>query len=516
MAPPTTTPKIEELRFRLKTDPKNRAFYLLAEELRRIGQFAEAEQVLRTGLAHHATYLSAWVSLGRVLREEKKDHEAIDALTKALALDPGNVVAARLLADAYLEVGEKVEAIKKYKLVQALLSPDEQLEAVIARLDREINAPSIALSTMDEEPVFERLEEKTAQPPAAEAANEPPAEEPQAEETQAGETGEASPGVAGPGAVAAFAAQPPAFASVWDESPLEEPLAESPAAEPAVADGPVQEPEPALLPAAPPAPTADDSPWLEETPPAAEPAPGTSAEPAVEVRPATAVLDDTSPMPPPREESPFGEPVPTGGNGELGSEASPVAAGSFGDGMRSRIEGDLSAGIAAEELPLDPAPVDVFGTEEETPAAEAGAEPTDVTDTLTMADLYARQGLVAEARDIYEHILQRDPSNEGVHARLAALGDARTSGAPAGKAAAGEEPAGDGLAPGPEFAAVAGIERSKNVRRSEKLAPEPESAAVAGAVEPAAATPAGTARAKIERLERWMAKVARREVPRVQ
>src|SRR5687767_7230535 len=117
MAQPATNAKIEELRFRIKTDPKSRLFYPLAEELRKAGQVTEAEQVLRTGLTIHATYLSAWVSLGRVLGDQRKDGEAVEALPRGLQLDPGNVVAARLLADAYLSLGEKVEAIKKYRLV---------------------------------------------------------------------------------------------------------------------------------------------------------------------------------------------------------------------------------------------------------------------------------------------------------------------------------------------------------------------------------------------------------------
>src|SRR5919205_2230526 len=110
MAQPATNAKIEELRFRLKTDPKSRLFYPLAEELRKVSRFEEAEQVLRTGLEHHPTYLSAWVSLGRVLRDQHKNDGASEALKKALQLDPGNVVAARLLADAYLALGDKVEA----------------------------------------------------------------------------------------------------------------------------------------------------------------------------------------------------------------------------------------------------------------------------------------------------------------------------------------------------------------------------------------------------------------------
>ncbi|HEX7829535.1 MAG TPA: tetratricopeptide repeat protein, partial [Thermoanaerobaculia bacterium] len=156
MAQPATNPKIEELRFRLKTDPKSRLFYQLAEELRRGGQYAESEQILRQGLVVYPTYLAAWVSLGRVLREQRNEEGAVEALNKALLLDPGNVVAARLLADAYLALGEKVEAIKKYKLVLAILPADEDLRITIERLDREIHPPAVSAFEVEEsEPEIE-------------------------------------------------------------------------------------------------------------------------------------------------------------------------------------------------------------------------------------------------------------------------------------------------------------------------------------------------------------------------
>src|SRR4028118_98413 len=157
MAQPATNAKIEELRFRLKTDPKSRLFYQLAEELRRAGQHAEAEQVLRSGLTVYPTYLAAWVSLGRTLRELKNDPGAIEALNTAMQLDPGNVVAARLLADAHLALGDKLEAIKKYKLVHALMPADEELKATIEMLDRDLRppvAPELA-ATPEPEPVTE-------------------------------------------------------------------------------------------------------------------------------------------------------------------------------------------------------------------------------------------------------------------------------------------------------------------------------------------------------------------------
>lgn len=302
MPPSPITAKIEELRFRLKTDPKSRLFYPLAEELRKIGLCDDAEQVLRTGLTYHPSYLSAWVSLGRVSRDQGKSDDAIEALSKALQLDPGNVVAARLLADSYLAAGEKVEAIKKYKLVHALMPSDSDIESTIAQLERELTP--IALAEPESEPE--------------------PEPEPEAE---------------------------PAF-------------------EPVLAF----EPEP-------------------------EPAPS-SAEEAI-------LTADEEPMLVAHDESPFEEPVE--------------------DFTAAAVEIEAPAGIHIEEAPLaaevatpwssEEEPADVFApTEEEPPAAVP--EPTD---TVTMADLYARQGLVADARRIYETILQRDPDNESVREKLEAL-----------------------------------------------------------------------------------------------
>jgi hypothetical protein len=42
MAQPATHAKLEELRFKIKTDPKSRLFYQLAEELRKAGHFDES------------------------------------------------------------------------------------------------------------------------------------------------------------------------------------------------------------------------------------------------------------------------------------------------------------------------------------------------------------------------------------------------------------------------------------------------------------------------------------------
>jgi tetratricopeptide (TPR) repeat protein len=338
MAQPVVNAKIEELQFRIKTDPKSRLFLPLAEELRKNARLAEAEQVLRTGLGVHASYLSAWVSLGRVLREQNKNTEAVGALNTALQVDPGNVVAARLLADVYLDLGQKLEAIKKYKLVHALMPSDEELEAKIEELDQELN-PVVLMP----------LAAPHAEPEAPFAETEPDVQ-PQRDE--------------------------PSNAAVFNEP-------ETPAA---TADLPFAAGHEAVF---------------DETTPVTR-----TVEKPFDT-------DDDVPMAAQHAESPFEEP-------------SAYSAESLA------IE--QPAGIHIEEAPPgaevasvwadDPAGADsTIQPDAGTDAVDSDARPQDddLTATTTMADLYVRQGLTEDARKIYEHLLQRDPSNDEVRGKLEAL-----------------------------------------------------------------------------------------------
>ena len=414
MAQAATNPKIEELRSRLKADPKSRLFYPLAEELRKIGHFDESEQVLRGGLTNHPTYLSAWVSLGRVLRELHKDKEAVEALTKALQLDAGNVVAARLLADAYLALGEKVEAIKKYKLVYALHADDE-LEAIINRLDMEINRPGA-------------IPEPTA-PPA------PPPRPPQA----------AAPPP--PQAPAAPSFQPPQF---------------------------------------PPPQESESDRVFDET--------GSSILKRQRFELETG---DAEPMRAAHTESPFEEPGLTG-------DAFSIEQPSGMHVTRAPLTAEMPSPVPPP--PLEPAPpadeADVFA-----PAAPAIAPgfvtpeysvtsslpPLDEEDfarTIRMADLYAAEGSIGEARDIYEDLLARDPNNAMVRAKLDALT------APAAAPEPMEEPA---PPPAPPVQAA--------------VPPPPPPPAAAPPPPPLPEQQAQNP--KVEKLESWLAKVKRGEVGRV-
>ncbi len=425
MAQAATNPKIEELRFRIKSDAKSRLFYPLAEELRKISQLDEAESVLRTGLTNHPTYLSAWVSLGRVLRDRKKNNEAVEALNKALQLDPGNVVAARILADAYLELGEKVEAIKKYKLVYALLPADEALEATIAKLDAEINAPAVPPDPVVEAPVA------------------PAPQEPEA----IGDSTEVR--VAKAFVLPQFDTPPPPprpapDARVFDDTAtglrrqqnLEfenddahlaaSKTSDSPFAEPGVYEG-----------------YGTDAFSVEHR----------SGMP-VEGAPPTSEL----PMPRPYEPLPVQpepepeEPAASADEADVFEPAGGIAPGIVTEGY----------GVVSSMPPIDEA---------------------DFTRTLRMAELYAAEGSFAEARDIYEDLLARDPSNRMIREKLDALPAAGTP---------------------QEAGEIAGPPRAGTPFTGAPSAKEPPPS-----------QPGASRNPKIERLESWLARVKRGEVGRV-
>ena len=100
------SPRIEELRRRVQSDPASIAFAALAEEYRRAGRFDEAIDTCNTGLVRHPSYLSAHVTLGRALIDVGRLEEARGALQYVLKLAPENLAAIRGLAEIHDRLGE--------------------------------------------------------------------------------------------------------------------------------------------------------------------------------------------------------------------------------------------------------------------------------------------------------------------------------------------------------------------------------------------------------------------------
>jgi tetratricopeptide (TPR) repeat protein len=98
---PVETERIEELRRRVGNDPASVAFAALAEEYRRAGRYDDAIATCRAGLARHPSYVSALVTLGRVLVETGRFEDARTEFEHALRLAPENLAAIRALASLH-------------------------------------------------------------------------------------------------------------------------------------------------------------------------------------------------------------------------------------------------------------------------------------------------------------------------------------------------------------------------------------------------------------------------------
>ena len=107
------SPRIEELRRRVQSDPASIAFAALAEEYRRSGRFEEAIETCIAGLHRHPSYLSAHVTLGRSLLEVGRYEEAQDELEHVLKLAPENLAAIRGLAEIHHRRGDEVDSRAK-------------------------------------------------------------------------------------------------------------------------------------------------------------------------------------------------------------------------------------------------------------------------------------------------------------------------------------------------------------------------------------------------------------------
>ena len=95
------SPRIEELRRRVQTDPASTVFAALAEEYRRTGRFHEAVGTCVAGLKRHPSYLSAHITHGRALIELGQYDDAWEALQFVLRAAPENLAAIRGLAEIH-------------------------------------------------------------------------------------------------------------------------------------------------------------------------------------------------------------------------------------------------------------------------------------------------------------------------------------------------------------------------------------------------------------------------------
>ncbi len=355
--------RLQSLRRRWEVE-KSTAFLPLAEEYRRLGRLREAIEVLEAGLKSNPGYTSGLVALGRCRLESGDSLGAVQVLERVVKQDPEQMVASKLLIEAYLRTGRAAEARARLEIYTSLNAKDPE----IARLQERIVALQPALP------------EELTQPPAIAEPIAQPLEAPVAAASSQGDA--IFVGLDGPAVVSRYL-RGLAAEGIF---PLAFPL---PKALPRRA----VEASAAILPAEP-AVDLRDAPTLEQ-PAFAPPALPLPVEPPPAVEPEALTAIEVEPLSP--------EPVPV----------EPLAGGLELEPFDADVERAIS-----DLVPVPP-PVTVAPAQpsvEELAETPPAAAPMPVTaaaqETATLGDLYLRQGHTQEAERIFGAVLERDPAND--------------------------------------------------------------------------------------------------------
>lgn len=173
--PKSTSERLEALKARWESDKGSRVFLQLADEYRRLGRLGDAVNVLEEGLETNAGHLGARVARARCLLELGRSAEAAAELERVTEADPTQMVAYRLLVDAYLAEGDADKARQRLRVYGLLNDSDpeiEELEDRIARLERGGAPPPAAEGQAEKAPAAETAEPVAASPDRAEATGE--------------------------------------------------------------------------------------------------------------------------------------------------------------------------------------------------------------------------------------------------------------------------------------------------------------------------------------------------------
>jgi tetratricopeptide (TPR) repeat protein len=448
--------RLVQLRTRWEADPASRIFLQLSEEYRHLGRLHEALSVLEAGLKEHPGYLSALVAKGRCLLELGQPEPAREVLERVVRQDATQAVANKLLVRAYLDTGQAERAKERLDLYSLLHDGDPEIEDLRGRI-RRLDATA---KGKPEAPLAGRAA------PAAPLPEDPfelPAPKPAPSRAAAAATLTAAAPKNG-GDVFQLDARPaPRRAAVQDVFTLDYPVpAPEPAPVPAAASP--AEPEPAP-PMAASVVAVEEAPDLDEAEPTpeGEPFPGlvsravrhryltglaaeglfpvapvaTPAGPAPQPTPAALAEAPPAPAPPaPMEPAPLAppeaaafEPFPdleplAGLETPAAPEPVPEPVApvelfplrSIGEAVEAELWRSEPEPVAAVPQPVEPP----FVPEPEPLVGLADlSEPEPETATVTLADLYLRQGHHGEAERLYQEVLRREPDNGAAQLGLA-------------------------------------------------------------------------------------------------
>ncbi len=164
------SPEIERHMQILRKDPKSPVFAILSEAYRKGGLLDEAIATAVEGLKFNPNYISGRVALGRAYFDKGEMDKAIEELKKVIKSTPDNIISHKLIADIYIKKSDASSALQELKTILYLSPDDKEAKTLMAALSKPLPA--------------EEKEPRAAEPPVPEQQAERPVEQPQEPLTQ--------------------------------------------------------------------------------------------------------------------------------------------------------------------------------------------------------------------------------------------------------------------------------------------------------------------------------------------
>lgn len=159
------SPEIERHMQILRKDPKSPVFAILSEAYRKGGLLDEAIATAVEGLKFNPNYISGRVALGRAYFDKGEMDKAIEELKKVTKATPDNIISHKLIADIYIKKSDTSSALQELKTILYLSPDDKEAKTLMAALSKPLPA--------------EEKEPQAAKPPVPEQQAERPMEQPQ-------------------------------------------------------------------------------------------------------------------------------------------------------------------------------------------------------------------------------------------------------------------------------------------------------------------------------------------------
>ena len=130
------SPEIERHIQILRKDPKSPVFAVLSEAYRKGGLLDEAIAVATEGLRYNPNYVSGRVALARAYLDKGELDKAVEEFKKVIKSTPDNIISHRLLADIYIKKSDINSAIQELKTVLFLSPDDKEAKSLIETLSK--------------------------------------------------------------------------------------------------------------------------------------------------------------------------------------------------------------------------------------------------------------------------------------------------------------------------------------------------------------------------------------------